>query len=497
MTRFLVPFVLFIALCAVVRADDVVWPPSHPPAGTSTAEFPAPRIDQAENFLNHVRQARAQAVDLIFDGDSITDFWQAGGNRGQALLQKLYVPLHVVDFAIAGDRTQHVLWRLAHGELDTLHPKLVMLMIGTNNLGNNSSQEIADGITKIVQTYRTQCPEMHVLLLAIFPRGHMANDPARAKIKEINAIISKLDDGAHVTYLDIGDKFLQPDGTLAPEIMPDFLHPTAKGYQIWADAVQPMIDKYCPASAAAASVAPSPVPTPGQIDATLPTMPWPFPMNAPSGTSSAVFPVPHSDWFYRFQSNLDKLKQGPYDLVFDGDSITDNWQGPGRAVLESRYGKIKTLDVAIGGDQVQHVLWRLQHGDLEGQNPKLIMLMIGTNNGGQNPKDIAAGIKLIIGEYEKRCADAHILLLGVFPRGHEANTPTRQWVKAINAIISAYASDPRVTYLDIGDKFLQPDGTLTAEIMPDFLHPSNAGYVIWADAIQPVIDKYFPGASAK
>jgi lysophospholipase L1-like esterase len=493
MPRLLLPLLALLTLGLNVRADDVVWPPVTPPAGTSVAEYPAARTDQAQYFHDHIIQAHSHPVDLIFDGDSITDFWQSG-DRGGPVFQK-YAPLNVVDYAISGDRTEHVLWRLQHGELQGLHPKLAMLMIGTNNLGESTSQEIADGITKIVQTYRTQAPDMHVLLLGIFPRAPSPTAPERAKIKEINAIISKLDDGDHVTYLDIGDKFLQPDGTLSTDIFPDSLHPNTKGYQIWADAVQPVIDKYCPL-AQATPTAGFAAQTPAQIDPTLPTLSWPFPMSAPAGTPAAIFPVPHADWLYRFAGDQQREKQGPYDFVMDGDSITDNWQGPGQDVWKQRYANIKVMDNAIGGDQVQHVLWRVQHGDLDGLDPKLIMLMIGTNNGGQDPKDIAAGIKLIIGEYEKR-THAQILLLGVFPRDPAPTSGARTWIKNINAILSTYSSDPRVTYMDIGDKFLQPDGTLTPDIMPDFLHPSPKGYVIWADAIQPVIDKYFPGAAAK
>jgi lysophospholipase L1-like esterase len=494
MPRFLLPVLALLALGLNVRADDVVWPPPIPPAGTSAAEYPVARTDQAQYFHDHIVQAHSHPVDLVFDGDSITDFWQAG-DRGGPLLQSLYGPRNVIDYAISGDRTEHVLWRLQHGELQGLHPKLAMLMIGTNNLGESSSQEIADGITQIVQTYRTQCPDMHVLLLGIFPRAPSPAAPERAKIKEINAIISKLDDGAHVTYLDIGDKFLQPDGTLSTDIFPDSLHPNTKGYQIWADAVQPMIDKYCPLAQATPTAGFQPQ-TAAQIDPTLPTLSWPFPMSAPAGTPAAIFPVPHADWLYRFAGDQQREKQGPYDLVFDGDSITDFWQGTGQDVMKQRYGGIKLLDNAISGDQVQHVLWRVQHGGLDGLDPKLIMLMIGTNNIGQDVKEVARGTKLLLDEYKKRCPSAHILLLGVFPRGNLATDSARTWIKNLNAIYTTYADD-RVTYLDIGDKFLQPDGTLTADIMPDFLHPSAKGYVIWADAIQPVIDKYFPGAAAK
>jgi N-acetylglucosamine-6-sulfatase len=236
------------------------------------------------------------------------------------------------------------------------------------------------------------------------------------------------------------------------------------------------------------------VPVSVRADFTV-TVPYP---KRPAGTPSTTYPVPRLDWLDRFQANLDKLKNGPYDLVFDGDSITDYWQGGGRAVWQQHYGALKAIDIGIGGDQVQHVLWRVQNGDLAGQDPKLIVLLIGTNNIGhglQNPKDIAAGIKLVLGEYEKRCPHAHILLLGVFPRGASAGGIMRGLIAQTNAILATYASDPRITYLDIGSKFLHPDGTLTTDIMPDHLHPSAKGYAIWADAIQPVVDRYMPKAA--
>jgi len=223
------------------------------------------------------------------------------------------------------------------------------------------------------------------------------------------------------------------------------------------------------------------------------SMTYPLPP-APAGATRATYPVPRVDWLDRFAGNLDKLKAGPYDMIWDGDSITDNWQARGKAAWAAHFGNIKTADFGISGDQVQHVLWRLQNGELAGQDPKLIMLMIGTNNLGQDQKDVAAGIKLLLGEYEKRCPHAQILLLAVFPRSPKPTDSARDWIAKLNAIISGYASDPRVTYLDIGAKFLQPDGTLTPDIMPDYLHPSPKGYEIWANAITPVVQKYFPAA---
>jgi len=216
---------------------------------------------------------------------------------------------------------------------------------------------------------------------------------------------------------------------------------------------------------------------------------WPPPPLPPG--PAATHPAPKIDWLYRFQATLKKY-QGPHDMIWDGDSITDNWQGNGKAVWGAHFGKIKIADFGIAGDQVQHDLWRVQHGQLDGQDPKLVMLMIGTNNLRQGVDDVAAGIKMLVGEYETRCPHAQILLLGIFPRTATPTDPARAWIKQVNTIISGYNSDPRVTYLDIGDKFLQPDGTLSKDIMPDYLHPSAQGYEIWANAITPVVQKYFP-----
>jgi lysophospholipase L1-like esterase len=216
---------------------------------------------------------------------------------------------------------------------------------------------------------------------------------------------------------------------------------------------------------------------------------WPLPQSeGPAATHAA----PRLDWLVHFEGNL-KTYAGPHDMIWEGDSITDFWQKGGKAVWDAHFGKIKIADFGISGDQVQHLLWRVQHGQLDGQDPKLVMIMIGTNNNGQNVADVATGIKMLLGEYETRCPHAQILLLGIFPRSANASDPQRQWGNQVNAIISGYASDPRVTYLDFGDKFLQPDGTLPKDVMPDSLHPNAKGYEIWANAIAPVVEKYFPG----
>jgi lysophospholipase L1-like esterase len=198
--------------------------------------------------------AKKGDVDLLFLGDSITDGWGGEGhskeitNRdpiGIKLFTKEFLPLKAANFGISGDRTQHLLWRLQNGELEGIKPKVVMLMIGTNNSNgkDNTVEEIADGIKAVVEEIKKKSPGTKVLLLAIFPRGADPMFPTvkaqREKLAEVNKMIAKLDDGGKtVKYLDIGEKFLQPDGTLSKEVMYDYLHLTEKGYQIWADAVK-------------------------------------------------------------------------------------------------------------------------------------------------------------------------------------------------------------------------------------------------------------------
>ena len=215
------------------------------PIAVNTATNPAPRdaawIKRHESF---VKIAQAGGVDILFLGDSITDFWR---NRGSNVWQKVYGTRHAANFGISADRTQHVLWRIDNGELDGINPKVVVLMIGTNNTGKekngsprNSNTETIQGVQAVVARIRAKLPETKILLLAIFPRGNF-DDPQRAQVALINTVIAKLDDGQWVKFLDIGPHFLEEDGTLPKSIMPDLLHPNARGYQIWADAIEPTL----------------------------------------------------------------------------------------------------------------------------------------------------------------------------------------------------------------------------------------------------------------
>jgi len=208
--------------------------------GMNPAAIPVPRgdgwwMDLHNSFNQRVKQGN---VDLIFIGDSITDGWKQGGKDTWA---KYYGSRHAVNLGIGGDTTQFVLWRLIHGNLDGISPKLAVIMIGTNNAQGNTPEETAEGVTAIVREVQARCSKTKILLLAIFPRGQDAADGLRKKNEQVNAIISKLDDGKSIFYLDLGSKFLQSDGVLPRDIMPDLLHPNQKGYDIWAEAIEPKV----------------------------------------------------------------------------------------------------------------------------------------------------------------------------------------------------------------------------------------------------------------
>ena len=209
----------------------------QPPRLNTAATFTQTTQRMGPRHEGFVATAKAGNIDLLLHGDSITDWWVQNDDN-KKIFQKYFGNIRTANFAVAGDTTQGVLWGLQNGEGQGFQPKAVMLMIGTNNMGSNTAPEIAEGIGAVVLELRRNFPEAKILLLAIFPRG-VPGDPVRDKIAETNRIISRLDDQKHVFYLDIGAKFLDSSGAFLPDAFrPDNLHPAAKGYDIWGEAVQ-------------------------------------------------------------------------------------------------------------------------------------------------------------------------------------------------------------------------------------------------------------------
>ena len=175
---------------------------------------------------------------MLFLGDSIAELFPT---VGYDVWQRRIGPLGAVaDFGIGGDQTQFVLWRVRHGELEGSGARAVVLMIGTNNLGTASPQDVARGIAAVVGSIRTALPKAVVVLNALLPRGR-PGDPARAQAAAVNARIAALADGKHVRWVDAGAGFIDGSGTIAPALMPDLLHPSAYGYELWAAALRPVL----------------------------------------------------------------------------------------------------------------------------------------------------------------------------------------------------------------------------------------------------------------
>jgi (4-O-methyl)-D-glucuronate---lignin esterase len=207
----------------------------QPPRVNVAATFTQTTQRMGPRHEGFVEIANRGNIDLLLHGDSITDWWQQEANK--PVFDKYFGHIRTANFAVSGDTTQGVLWGLRNGEGQGYQPKAVMLMIGTNNTGAFTAPEVAEGIGAVVLELKRNFPAAKILLLAIFPRG-MPGDPVRDKIAEINRIISRLDDQQHVFYLDIGKKFLDDKDVFVPDAFrPDNLHPQAKGYEIWGEAV--------------------------------------------------------------------------------------------------------------------------------------------------------------------------------------------------------------------------------------------------------------------
>jgi len=239
---------LFVCVTlASTRADDTKSEKPNPAAKRIDRMSITGWAARHEKFLE---QTKKGDIDVVFLGDSITQGWEGAGRKAWA---RTFAPMKAGNYGIGGDQTGHVLWRITEGkELEGINPKAAVIMIGTNNVGGHSAEQIAGGIEAIVSELRRQKPMMKILLLGVFPRAgkrldkeatEAKKDELQPKIKQINDIISKLDDGKNVKYLDIGDKFLDKEGNLSKSIMPDYLHLSEKGYQIWADAIKDEVEK--------------------------------------------------------------------------------------------------------------------------------------------------------------------------------------------------------------------------------------------------------------
>lgn len=209
---------------------------------------------------------------------------------------------------------------------------------------------------------------------------------------------------------------------------------------------------------------------------------------------AAAVPVPQTApwWTTRHEHVLGRIHQGEVDLLLIGDSITQGWEDVGRRIWDKYYGHRRAVNLGFGGDRTEQVLWRLDHGEIDGITPKLVILMIGTNNTGARhdpPEETAAGIQAILTTLRTRIPISKILLLGVFPRSSSVDDPLRRVNVAINDHLRHYADNQQVFFLNLSQRFLDERGRLSQDLMPDYVHLSERGYQVWADGMEDMIRK--------
>ena len=207
--------------------------------------------------------------------------------------------------------------------------------------------------------------------------------------------------------------------------------------------------------------------------------------------------VPNAD-FMKMHRSFVKRQDRRRRPAFPGDSITNGWfwsknNQNNKDIWNAHFGKYNPANFGIGGDRTEHVLWRIENGELDGIKPKAVVLLIGTNNIGYPAADILKGVEKVVEEIHTRLPDSKLLLVAIFPRGADPKDPKvadmREKIKTVNESLAKLDDGQKTRYLDIADKLLSPDGSLSKDIMPDALHLNYAGYTIWADTMQPLLDE--------
>ncbi|HEX4349671.1 MAG TPA: GDSL-type esterase/lipase family protein [Verrucomicrobiae bacterium] len=207
-------------------------------------------------------------------------------------------------------------------------------------------------------------------------------------------------------------------------------------------------------------------------------------------TNTAIIPVPRTGNITNRQSLvLQRAKDNPgdYDIEFIGDSITQGWEGAGKDVWQEFYGQRKVINMGVSGDRTQHVLWRFEQGQLDGVKAKAAIVMIGTNNSNKDDNseaDILEGVTAIVNQIRQRQPDTKILLMAIFPRGQTFGAQ-RGKILQVNETLAKLDDSKNIFYIDIGPQLIESDGSISKSMMRDYLHPGEAGYKVWANAVEP------------
>jgi lysophospholipase L1-like esterase len=473
--------------CVFAPAQQVVPNPAVTPVDRLNLPWWAERHQQVRDEVKAHPDAQ-----LLMIGDSITHNYEKAklpDENFQPTWQQFYAPRGALNLGFSGDQTQHVLWRLEHGEVDGLHPKVAVVLIGTNNtgVGKQTALQTESGIDAVIAELEMKLPQTRILLLGILPSELSVEKTAYDR--EINDYLATCyGENSRVTYLDIHSIFYAK-GVLDTNIFydprlpghPPALHPDTNGQRKMAEAIEPTLAK---------------------LMGDQPRMP----LDAMTDVETSVIPVDSLeqdsyDWYARHHAELAVKQQMQPQVVMIGDSITHFWGGEphpvhvnGPTAWQKTFGATAVLNMGFGWDRTQNVLWRLRQGEFDGLHPKWVVVNIGTNNmtgtshaRASTPSEVVDGVTAIVDEVHRRSPESRIVLMAIFPRGASATGPLRAPIRETNRLLAErYKSSSLVTWVDIGAQFLAPDGSLPAAMMFDGTHPTDAGYQIWADALKKI-----------
>jgi len=466
----------------VEGAEAEVNPAAVPVAGYSPARH-----------LQKLAMIAKEKFDLILIGNSITNNFEKP--EYQPVWKQFFAPRKALNLGYSGYRTENLLWNIQNGELDGQSPKVIVLEIGTNNIDEknyptrHTAAELAGGMEAIVNLMLQKCPETKIIVMRCFPGCYGGPNPTshRAILERASDLVARFADGKRVFYCDVNHVFLNMDGSISHEMMPDWLHPSPEGAKRWAQAMEPLLSELMGDKSLDTGIA----------------------------ANSAVVPVSKLeedsyDWWNRHAEVLHIKDSINPEIVLIGNSITHFWGG--LPALKTKDGKprnpngpiawasvfrpYRVLNLGFGWDRTQNVLWRLDHGELEGLHPRTVIINIGTNNTSQTANarmnsadEIVEGIHAICLRVRSKVPQTKIILMAVLPREQMPDNPRRILINEINRQLEQFAKKERITFVDIGPKMLSPDGTLSREIAGDFCHPTEKGYQIWADEIRSLIEE--------
>jgi lysophospholipase L1-like esterase/acetyl esterase/lipase len=434
-----------------------------------------------------------QKFDLLMIGNSITNNFEKP--EYQPVWNRFFASRKAINLGTSGYRTENLIWEIQNLGLENQSPKVAVIEIGTNNIDEknyptrHTAGQLAGGIETIVKLLREKLPSTKIIVLRCFPGCYGGPNPTshRAILERASDIVSKLADGKTVFYCDVNHVFLNMDGSINHDMMPDWLHPGVAGAKDWAQAMEPLLSELMGDSSR---------------DADIPV-------------NSAVVPVSKLEddcynWWDRHAEVLRVKDSINPEIVLIGNSITHFWGGEpklkyadgkprkpnGPNAWNSVFAGHRVLNLGFGWDRTQNVLWRLDHGELDRLHPRTVIIHIGTNNTSQTdnarmntPSEIVEGIRAVCLRVRSKVPGAHIVLMNIFPREEKPDHPRRILINEINGQLTQFARENNIDLVDIGPQMLSPDGALSREIAGDFCHPTEKGYRIWAEAIRSFVNE--------